>query len=250
MTLNLFLLTSVFVTALISGATSLAGGQILMGIFGWVLPVSVAMILHGITQTASNIGRALFYWRHIHWPVLGYYFAGAAVCTAGFAWVSFVPNQVVLFLLLGLMPFANFAVPKNHALDISRRGHAVTCGVLVSASLLTAGVSGTILDAFYMRTKLTRFQIMSTKGVTQTVGHLVKIGYFAVFLNLLDGVEFEIPTWIVILMVISVFAGIFLARRIVHAVSDHVFRTWTQWLTMAVGVVFLWRGVTLWVAGS
>lgn len=247
MTLNLILLASVFITALISGAISLGGGTILMGIFGWVFPVSVAMILHGITQFCSNIGRALLYRRYIHWRCLGYYFIGAVFCTATLAGFTFVPNKVLLFVLLGLMPFINIIVPRGHSLDISRPSHSVACGVLVSVSLLIAGVAGPILDVFYVRAKLNRFQIIATKGITQTVGHATKIIYFAYFLELLEDVEFPLPIWVVALMIILVFAGIYFTRQIVHAISDDTFQRWTMWLTMTIGVLFLWRGVTLWL---
>ena len=72
------LLTSVFATAFISGVLSLGGGSILMGIFGWILPISTAMILHGITQAAANASRSWIYRDHIQWHILGYYFIGAS----------------------------------------------------------------------------------------------------------------------------------------------------------------------------
>ena len=44
------LLTSVFATAFISGVLSLGGGSILMGIFGWILPIYTLVVLCRATE--------------------------------------------------------------------------------------------------------------------------------------------------------------------------------------------------------
>ncbi|HSN19689.1 MAG TPA: hypothetical protein VLS49_03380, partial [Usitatibacter sp.] len=45
-------------TSFVSGILGMAGGMMLLGILLAVLPVPTAMALHGITQLASNGGRA------------------------------------------------------------------------------------------------------------------------------------------------------------------------------------------------
>jgi len=40
---------------------------------------------------------------------------------------------------------------------------------------LTAGVAGPLLDIFFVRTALTRHQIVATKAATQIFSHLMKI---------------------------------------------------------------------------
>ena len=132
------------------------------------------------------MSRSWIYRDHIQWHILGYYFIGAVICTGIFSWLAFVPNKAVLFLCLGLLPFMHLLLPKGYALDITRPGNAVSCGFLVSASLLIAGVSGPILDIYYVKTSLSRFQIHATKGVTQGIGHLVKVAYFIVILGLVE----------------------------------------------------------------
>jgi len=244
------LLTSVFATSFISGVFSLGGGSILMGIFGWVLPVSTAMILHGITQAASNGSRSWIYREHIQWNILGFYFVGATVCTAIFGWLAFVPDKAVLFLCLGALPFAHLLLPKSYALDITRRGNAVSCGFLVTASLLVAGVSGPILDVYYVKTPLTRFQIHATKGLTQAIGHLVKVGYFAAILGLLEDGTDGLPIWVFIAVIPLAYLGNLAAKRVVHALEDQQFKNYTQGVTMILGVVFLAKGIELLISGA
>ena len=244
------LLTSVFAAAFISGVLSLGGGSILMGIFGWILPISTAMILHGITQAAANASRSWIYREHIQWYILGYYFIGAVVCTGIFSWLAFVPNKAVLFLCLGLLPFVHLLLPKGYALDITRPGTAVICGFLVSASLLVAGVSGPILDIFYVKTSLSRFEIHATKGVTQGIGNVVKIAYFVVILELMeDGLD-PLPLWIFIAVIPLAYLGSVASRRVLKALEDQQFKKYTQTVTMVLGAIFLAKGIQLLLSGS
>lgn len=232
-------------TSVISGVLSLAGGTILMGVFGWVLPISTAMIFHGCSQMASNASRCILYRAHIQWWILRGYLLGTAICIAIFATVLYVPNKVVMFLLLGLMPFVNFALPKGKALDITKRGMPTLCGFLVTVCQLLAGVSGPLLDVFYNRTSLTRFQIHSTKGFTQAMGHAVKVGYFVMVTQLAAGDGLVVPLWALFAVMPVAFLGNWIASKIVHLLSDQQFRSLAQLTSMAIGVVFLGRAASL-----
>ena len=70
--------------------------------------------------------------------------------------------------------------PRRFAPRFERPGEAVACGALVTAAHLLAGVSGPLLDVFFVRAELDRFEVIATKAVTQTAGHALKIVYFAV----------------------------------------------------------------------
>ena len=52
-------------TAFLSGIFGMAGGLILIGVLLAIFPLPTAMVLHAITQMASNGWRALLWWRHI-----------------------------------------------------------------------------------------------------------------------------------------------------------------------------------------
>src|SRR5258706_5827949 len=62
-------------TAFLSGLFGMAGGLILIGVLLAILPLPSAMVLHAVTQMASNGWRA-FLWRGAHprRPVLGLLF--------------------------------------------------------------------------------------------------------------------------------------------------------------------------------
>jgi uncharacterized membrane protein YfcA len=240
-----FLLVCVAATSFMSGVLSLGGGTLLMGIFAWLMPVSVAMMLHGVTQFTSNFARWWLYRPHTQWKLLNGYFIGAGLCLVVFTWIAFVPGKIALFLVLGLLPFVNFLVPREYALSVTRRGGALACGIVNTACLLTAGVSGPILDVFYINSGLTRQQIIATKGFTQTTGHLLKIFYFGTFLGLAGDVTGHLPLWVFAAAVPLAFLGVWGARIIVNVISDDQFRVLSQAATMGIGLLFLGRAVVL-----
>ena len=53
--LAILLATATLATSLISGVLSMAGGMILMGIFGYFLSVPAAMVLHGARRLMRRL---------------------------------------------------------------------------------------------------------------------------------------------------------------------------------------------------
>ena len=75
--LLIFLLCLAMVgTAFLSGIFGMAGGMILIGVLLALLPVPEAMMLHGVTQMASNGWRALLWWRYVRWGAVAPYILG------------------------------------------------------------------------------------------------------------------------------------------------------------------------------
>ena len=66
-------------TAFLSGIFGMAGGLILIGVLLVIFPLPTAMVLHAITQMASNGWRATLWWRHIEWKTIAFNVAGSLV---------------------------------------------------------------------------------------------------------------------------------------------------------------------------
>jgi uncharacterized membrane protein YfcA len=92
-------------TAFLSGIFGMAGGMILVGILLALLPVPEAMMLHGVTQMASNGWRALLWWRYVRWSAVTSYLLGCAAALLLWSLWRYVPSKPVALLLLGLTPF-------------------------------------------------------------------------------------------------------------------------------------------------
>ena len=73
-----FVVLAAFVTATVSGVLGMAGGLLLLGALLLVLPVAVAVVVHGLLQLVSNGWRVFLQRAHIAWRSVAWYAAGAA----------------------------------------------------------------------------------------------------------------------------------------------------------------------------
>ena len=233
---------SALVTSFISGILGMAGGMILMGILLAVLPLPVAMLLHGITQLASNAWRAFLWRKDVDWRVFRGYLYGALIATAIFALVKLVVGKPVALIVMGLTPFLALALPEKLHLNVERRGHPLACGAICSALSLTAGVSGPILDVFFVRSKMTRHAVVATKAMTQSLSHILKILYFGAFVAVEGG---SVHPVLAAMMVVLAFAGTSLSRRVLERMNDASFRFWTRSTVMTLGFFYLASGIWL-----
>ena len=233
---------STLVTAFISGILGMAGGMILMGVLLAVLPVPAAMMLHGITQLASNGWRAAMLRPSIDWRVFRGYAMGSLVALAFFALVQIIASKPVALLMLGLMPFVGFMLPEKLHLNVERRGHSTACGAICTGLSLVAGVSGPVLDVFFIRSQMGRHAVVATKALTQSFSHLLKIIYFGA-VAASTGVAAE--PLAAGLMVVLAFVGTQLSKPVLARMDDSSFRKWTRWTVSAIGVVYLVSGTML-----
>lgn len=236
------LAVSGLVTSFISGILGMAGGMILMGILLALLSLPAAMMLHGITQLASNGWRALLWRTSVDWPVFRGYCYGALLALAVFAGVQIVVSKPVALILLGLTPFVSLALPEKLHLNVERRGHPLGCGVICTILSLTSGVSGPILDVFFVRSKMTRHAVVATKAMTQSFSHVLKIAYFGALVGVEAG---AVDGWIAAMMVLLAFAGTQLSRRVLERMNDESFRFWTRWTVIVTGLFYLGSGIAL-----
>ena len=122
------LAVSATATSFISGILGMAGGLILMGILLALMSVPSAMMLHGITQLASNGWRA-FLWRvHIDWRVFRGYLWGSLAVLALFVVFRFVVSKPWVLITMGLTPFGALRLPERLHHNVARRGHSSLCG--------------------------------------------------------------------------------------------------------------------------
>ncbi|WOX04143.1 TSUP family transporter [Microbulbifer pacificus] len=233
------LVLATLITSLISGVLSMAGGSILMGIFGFFLSVPAAMVLHGVSQTASNGSRVWLYRRHVQWDVLIPYTGGALVILLLFMLLNFVPSKGIMFLLIGSFPFLALAIPKKFAMDICRKPVAFLAGILVTGAQMLAGVSGPVLDLFYVKSSLTRHQILGTKAITQTLGHVIKLGYYAMFLDL----SVSLPNWLFAAVIPAAILGNTLGKILVEKLHDHHFKRIGSAVILTVSAVYIFTGL-------
>jgi uncharacterized membrane protein YfcA len=239
--LGLWLSLCAFGTAVLSGIFGMAGGILLMGVYATLLPVAAAMVLHGATQLFANGVRAVILWRHIYWSALRYYAVSALLTFFVLLQVRYVPNQLVVFLGIGLAPFVAALLPARY-LDFARPHAALVCGVQVTALNLTAGAAGPLLDVAFVDTRLQKSQIVATKAISQVFSHTLKLAYFG---PLVSGTE--VPPQALLGILWATLLGTWTGTRVLARLSDQRFRVLSRYIVYGIGLLYLCKAA--WIYG-
>jgi uncharacterized membrane protein YfcA len=233
---------TVLATSFVSGLFGMAGGMMLLGVLLVFMDVAPAMVLFGVTQTASNGWRATLWWRHVQWSIVWRFLVGSTTVFLLMRSIAILPNKATLYLALGLLPFASDLLPKRWSLDITRPGVPYVAGAIIIVLQLLAGAAGHILDVFFQRSNLDRKTIVGTKAVTQVSGHIYRIAYFGTFEAAYDA---TVPWWACIAGIGLAIAGTSLAATVLVRMTDTGFRMWSRRVTIGVSLTYLARGLWL-----
>ena len=240
MTNLLIILVTVLITSTLSGVLGMAGGLVLMAALLALLPVPGAMLLHGATQAMANGSRAWILRKHIAWRVLPPYVAGSAVATAAFVALRIVPDTNVVLILVGSFPWLARILPGLGGLDVTRPWTAAICGALVTPAQLLAGASGPLLDVFYVRASLDRHQIVASKALTQTLGHLIKLSYYLALFT--SAATRDVSMQVIVGSLTFAWIGTRIGTLLLARMSDGQFRNASQMLILAVGMFCILKG--------
>lgn len=228
-------------TAFLSGIFGMAGGLILIGVLLALFPVPAAMVLHAVTQMASNGWRAILWWRHVGWSNLVFYVGGCLVSVSLWSITLYVPDKPVALLLLGLSPFIIRAVPERILPRSFGPWQVAVTGLLSMALMLVTGVTGPLLDTMFLRSPLDRKRIIATKAACQVFGHGFKLFYFGALIAQAS----EIPPWFFGLAIASSMIGTSLGRLLLERLSDMQFRLWSNRLITVLASYYVGYGLVL-----
>lgn len=232
----------ILATSFLAGVFGMAGGMILMGVLIYILPVPAAMVLHAVTQLAANGWRAVLWWRYVDFGIVLRFALGAVAALALFSIILYVPDRATVLILLGLVPFLSFAVPESRAPRADRRGAAEFLGFAGSTLQLLSGVSGPLLDSFFVRMPVDRRIIVASKAACQVVSHGVKLIYFG---GIAAAGDAEIAASLLVMGIVFAIMGTTLARTVLDRLTDMQFRRWTKRIVLAIGTVYLAQGLAL-----
>jgi uncharacterized membrane protein YfcA len=226
-------------TSFVSGILGMAGGMILMGILLLLVPVPTAMMLHGISQMAANGWRAWLWRREIDWRVFRGAASGTLVVLAAFSALQLVGNRAVVYVILGVTPFIGFLLPARLKLNVDKPWHSFVCGTVCAILALLSGVSGPLLDMFFLHSRMDRRGVVATKAASQALAHIVKVVYFGALLNTEHP---DIALWFAAAMIGLAMLGTSMSRTVLERMSDANFRSWTRWTVAVIGVFYLGNG--------
>lgn len=232
-------------TAFLSGLFGMAGGMILIGVLLMLMPLPTAMVLHAITQMASNGWRAVLWRAHIRWRPVLVYVLGCAIALSIWSLIRYVPDKPVALLLLGTTPFMARLLPRNVRPNPESVWQGAIYGSICMALMLTTGVIGPLLDTYFLGSgQLDRRGIIATKATCQVFSHLTKLIYFG-------GIVSQTATLNPVLALVGIASsmlGTTASRRVLESMSDVQFRRWANRLITTVASYYILYAGWLWIA--
>jgi uncharacterized membrane protein YfcA len=176
------------------------------------------------------------------------YGVGSAIAAGALALIVYEPTKAWVYLMLGLVPGLAWLPKGTFNLDAAKPAHAVACGLSVTGLNVIAGVSGPLLDVFFVRTTLTRHQIVATKAATQAFSHTVKMIFYGV--PLIGAATTGLPPlWFFIVAAPLAMIGAWLGGKVLDRMSDVNFLKWTRWIVTGLGAIYLIQAAQLFASG-
>ena len=231
----------VFMTSALSGVFGMAGGLVLLWFLLMLFPVATAIAVHGVIQLTANASRAWLSRRFIDWRIVALMTCGVVAAALCLLLVNYTPNAITVSLLIGLMPVLVWMPKAWFYFNAAKASHALSCGFVAGGLTIAAGLSGPLIDIFFIRTSMDRRQVVATKAMIQVISHGIKIVfYLGAALTLSQG------QWAMILLA-APFAmlGTQTGNRILQRLTDANFRTWTRWIVTAIGGFYFIQGVAM-----
>lgn len=234
-------LVTMVATAFLSGIFGMAGGMILIGVLLALLPLPDAMALHAVTQMASNGWRGVLWIRFVSWRAVAAYLGGCVIAFGVWSVVRYVPDKAVALLALGLTPFLVRMVPANLKPDPLNFVHGGIFGAVCMTLMLLTGVTGPLLDTYFLGGGLERRQVIATKAICQVFGHLAKLFYFG---GLVTGAAALDPLMAALAVAASVI-GTTAAKPVLERLTDTQYRRWTGHIITLLAGFYVLQGLYL-----
>ncbi|NYS77354.1 MULTISPECIES: sulfite exporter TauE/SafE family protein [Halomonadaceae] len=235
------LVSVVFFTSMLSGVFGMAGGLVLLWFLLLIFPAGTAMAVHGVIQLTANGSRAWLSRRYIVWRIVAFMTLGVLSAAGLLLLFNYSPNAASVSLLIGLLPILVWLPKRWFHLNANRASHAFCCGIASGGLTIAAGVSGPLIDIFFVRSRMDRRQVVATKAMIQVVAHSIKIIFYLGAAMALSAGEWGI----VLLAAPFAMLGTQAGNRILHRLTDANFRTWTRWIVTGIGIFYFAQGIFL-----
>lgn len=241
MTLEVILSLSIasLLTSLLSGATGMAGGLVLLIVFLKYLPVPEALFFHGVIQFSSNFFRFYNYRKEVEWKLILPYSLAWIVVLLVLSFVDINLDKRNIFLCLSILPFLILFSPQKLNLNIQSAKVNFISHLFANSFQVLIGVSGPIASLFF-NSKLNRFQILGTMSLFQFIGHITKgVYYFPAVKNSTTDILAILLflTWAIVFS----FIGNYWGKKIVTHFEEKQFKQLGKVIILLVGLSLMYR---------
>jgi hypothetical protein len=171
--------------------------------------------------------------------------AGSAIATGVFTFFLYVPSKPVALMLLGVTPLAaRYLLPHTLKPNFDKVGHGLLYGFICMGLMLLTGVTGPLMDAYFLGGKLDRREKVASKSFCQTANHFAKLVYFGGIVANAGTLDLRM----VAIAITTAIAGTTLARSILERMTDTQFVVWSMRIINTVCGYYVLQGSYLLLA--
>ena len=227
-----------FFTSVLSGMLGAGGGVLLLLVLLQYFTPVEALLVHATIQFFTNIHRVILLKNYVYAKMLPMYFLGSAAVFVFLKLINYQPTITSVLLLISLLTLLSYWRTFAKFLDIEKPGRSISCGFIAMGAQICAGVNGNVLDLFLLRSKLNRFEIVSTKSLLSGLGHAIKWIFY--ILAYPKGGDFYSVYWETILgCVIVGFLGTAIGRKGLQKLGEKSFRGIMNWM-IPILLIVMW----------
>ena len=235
----LFVPLSIVACSFLSGLLGGGGGTILLGVLLLFVDVPTAMIVFAVAQGTSNVSRALVLRKHIDWRIVLRIAPGALLAASILAYLALVPNKAFIYLALGLFPLLSRYLPTTTLPSLTGRSGPPICGFVTTFFQLMAGSAGVILDSWFQKSSLDRFQRVATKAAMLSCMQAIRISYFG---TAAVAIPIGIPWWMYLCAAGLAVVGTGIAAPVLQRITEENFQRLSRYMISAIAISFVSRG--------
>ena len=225
------LILSAFITSSISAVIGMGGGIILLGIMAIIIPEGYMVIaLHGIIQLISNTTRTYVFRNHLKDKLVKEFSLGALIGAALSGLIIFLLIQFynvnsaseikVDFLkpIIGIFIIWYLFLKGSKKEKISKS--FIKVGGISGLASVFVGATGPLIAPFFLKSNLTKENIIANKAACQMITHCTKIPLFIYFFNMDYINEYQI----LLPLIFAVFIGTNFGKYILQMIPEELFK--------------------------
>lgn len=236
----LLVLVVAFLSAILHGATGMAGGIVMAAILSHILGIKQTIPVISCALVFSHCSRIALYWRDTDWSVCKrvLLFGCPGIIFGAYIFAFLSPRLVAIIFALFLI--ASFPVKhwaNKHQLKTSNK-------VLAMASSVWGVLAGNVigpgffLAPFLLGTGMNRLAFVGTLAIITLIMNLIKLSVFGA----VEVLNYSLFTLGVIIGLITI-PGNWLGRHILKKMDDQKHKTIIDVLTVMVIINFIYLAV-------
>ncbi|MCK5351351.1 sulfite exporter TauE/SafE family protein, partial [bacterium] len=216
----LILMASTLAGSAVSGMTGLAGGTFILAVIASVIQTEFIIPLHAAVAFMSNGTRIAVFYRHVKWRVVAFFVVGMLPGALIGINVFRMIDTHVIKLSMGIFILVAVFLPVNGKGKMGGYRTFVPVGFFAGLLGIFFGSIGPLIARFFLRSDISKEELVGTKAACQAVGHLVKIPLFGMVIGA-NVLQFgQVLIWLGVMVVAGVLAG----KLMLHRISERVFR--------------------------